>query len=63
MCGLGQRDVGKCVWGEGGGGEASRVRDHWDVPPQSRGQGIMMRAGGEESQGVRHKAQRHVSSR
>ena len=63
MCALGGRDVGECVGGEGGGGEASRDRDHWDVPPQSPRQGIMRKAGGEESQGVWHKAQRHVSSR
>ena len=31
MCGLGRRDVGKCVWGEGGGGEASYVYGHWDA--------------------------------
>ena len=56
------------MWASVWGGKGEGVRHHVAVttgtyPPQSPGQGIMRRAGGGESQGVRHKAQRHVSSR
>ena len=56
------------MWASVCGGKGEGVRHHVTVttgtyPPQSPRQGIMRKAGGEESQGVWHKAQRHVSSR